>query len=109
MHGMVKSMVEGETRKHLDIERIAQIKNAAQIPLTLHGGSGTNDEDLRAAIAAGINIVHINTELRVAWRRGLEEGLAKQPDQVVPYKILPFAIEKVRQVALSRLLLFNNR
>jgi fructose-bisphosphate aldolase class II len=109
MHGMVKSMVEGETRKHLDIERIAQIKNAAQIPLTLHGGSGTNDEDLRAAIAAGINIVHINTELRVAWRRGLEEGLAEQPNQVVPYKILPFAIEKVRQVALSRLLLFNNR
>src|SRR5215813_5485835 len=107
MHGMVKSMVEGETRKHLDIDRIAQIKGAARIPLTLHGGSGTDDEDLRKAIAAGINIVHINTELRVAWRRGLEEGLAKQPNEVVPYKILPFAVESVKQVALSRLRLFN--
>lgn len=109
MHGMVRNMVKGEVRKHLDIERIAQIKSAAQIPLTLHGGSGTDDEDLRKAIAAGINIVHINTELRVAWRRGLEGALAKQPDQVVPYKILPLAMEPVRQVALSRLKLFNNR
>jgi fructose-bisphosphate aldolase, class II len=107
MHGMLKSMVHGQTRKRLDIQRIAEIKNAAQVPLTLHGGSGTDDEDLRKAIAAGINIIHINTELRVAWRRGLEEGLAKRPDEVVPYKILPFAAESVKKVASSRLNLFN--
>ena len=105
MHGMLKSMVQGQTRKRLDIQRIAQIKNAAQVPLTLHGGSGTDDEDLRKAIAAGINIIHINTELRVAWRRGLEEGLST--NEVVPYKILPFAVESVKEVARSRLKLFN--
>ena len=109
MHGMLKSMVQGETKKHLDIGRIAQIKSTAQILLTLHGGSGTDDDDLRRAIAAGINIVHINTELRVAWRRGLEDGLVKQPNEVVPYKILPFAVESVKQVACSRLRLFNGR
>ena len=108
MHGMLKSMVQGETKKHLDITRIGQIKNAAQVLLTLHGGSGTDDEDLRKAIAAGINIIHINTELRVAWRRGLEDGLAKRPQEVVPYKILPFAVESVKQVVLSRLRLFNS-
>ena len=107
MHGMLKSMVQGQTRKRLDIERIAEIKSAVQIPLTLHGGSGTDDEDLRKAIGAGINIVHINTELRVAWRRGLEEGLSKEPDEVVPYKILPFAVQSVEEVARSRLALFN--
>jgi fructose-bisphosphate aldolase, class II len=107
MHGMLKTMVEGQTRKHLDIPRIAEIKNAAGVPLTLHGGSGTDDEDLRRAIAAGINIVHMNTELRVAWRRGLEDGLARQPHEVVPYKILPFAVESVMKVARSRLRLFN--
>src|SRR6516165_4776852 len=109
MHGMLKSMVEGETRKHLDIDRIAQIKSATRIPLTLHGGSGTDDEDLRKAVAAGINIVHINTELRLAWRRGLEEELASHPTEVVPYKILPFAVQSVSQVALARLKLFNKR
>lgn len=107
-HGMLKSMVQGEARKHLDTQRIGQIKKAARILLTLHGGSGTDDNDLRNAIAAGINIVHINTELRVAWRRGLENGLAKQPDEVAPYKILPTAVDSVKQVVLSRLKLFNS-
>jgi fructose-bisphosphate aldolase class II len=107
MHGMLKTMVRGEEKKHLDIPRIAAIKSATQAMLTLHGGSGTNDDDFRKAIAAGINIIHINTELRVAWRRGLENGLVKQPDEVVPYKILPYAVEAVKQVVLSRLRLFN--
>ena len=107
MHGMLKSMVHGDTKKRLDIARIAEIKSATGALLTLHGGSGTNDEDFRRAIQAGINIVHINTELRVAWRRGLEEGLAKRPDEVVPYKILPFAVRSVAAVARSRLELFN--
>ena len=107
MHGMLESMVRGKTTKHLDLARIAQIKSATGALLTLHGGSGTGDEDLRRAIAAGINIVHINTEVRVAWRHGLEEGLAKDPQEVVPYKILPAATEAVKQVATSRLKLFN--
>jgi len=108
MHGMSEKMVEGEKKKRLDIERIAQIKTAAGVPLTLHGGSGTDDGDLRQAIAAGISIVHINTELRVAWRNGLEAGLAAEPHQVVPYKILPSAVESVKQAALARLRLFNH-
>ena len=108
MHGMSQKMVEGEKKKRLDIERIAQIKTAARVPLTLHGGSGTDDEDLGQAIAAGISIIHINTELRVAWRSGLEASLAAQPNQVVPYKILPPVVESVKQVALARLRLFNH-
>jgi fructose-bisphosphate aldolase, class II len=109
MHGMLRSMVQGETKKRLDVERIAGIKRAAQTFLTLHGASGTDDEDLRKAIAAGINIVHINTELRVAWRNGLQDGLARHPDEVVPYKILPTAVDSVRQVVASRLGLFNGQ
>ncbi|HMD39059.1 MAG TPA: class II fructose-bisphosphate aldolase [Candidatus Acidoferrum sp.] len=107
MHGMLKSMVEGQTKKHLQIDRIAAIKQATGTFLTLHGGSGTDDADFLKAIAAGIDIVHINTELRVAWRRGLEEGLANHPEEVVPYKILPSAIASVQQVVASRLKLFN--
>ncbi len=107
MHGMLRSMVEGQTKKRLDIQRIMDIKRAAGTFLTLHGGSGTDDEDLRKAIAAGINIVHINTELRVAWRQGLQRGLAEQQNEVVPYKILPSAVESVKQVVVSRLRLFN--
>lgn len=109
MHGMLKSMLDGETKKHLDIDRIAAIKKATGKWLTLHGGSGTNDDDFLRAIRAGINIVHINTELRVAWRQGLENALAGQPDEVVPYKILAPVVESVKQVALGRMKLFSRR
>jgi fructose-bisphosphate aldolase, class II len=107
MHGMLESMVHGDTRKRLDIQRIRRIKAAARVFLTLHGGSGTDDDDLQEAIDAGINIVHINTELRVAWRRGLEDGLMKHPNEIVPYKILPAAVDAVKKVVGSRLKLFS--
>jgi len=107
MHGMLKSMVQGKAKKHLDVERIAQIKQAAGVFLTLHGGSGTDDEHFRKAIAAGINIIHINTELRVAWREALVASLARNSDEVVPYRILRPVVDSVRQVVSSRLRLFH--
>src|SRR3984957_8111903 len=107
MHGLVPSMVEGKTKKHLDIERIAAIKNETHSLLPLHGGSGPDDGDFVRAIQAGINVVHINTELRLAWRNSLDASLAQHPGEVVPYKILPAVVESIKQVALSRLRLFN--
>ena len=109
MHGMLKSMVQGKAKKHLDLERIAQIKKAAGVFLTLHGGSGTDDEHFRKAIAAGINIIHINTELRVAWRESLDKSLARDTNEVVPYKILLPVIDAVKQVVSSRLRLFHRQ
>jgi fructose-bisphosphate aldolase class II len=109
MHGMLKSMVAGKAKKHLDVERIAQIKQAAGVFLTLHGGSGTEDEHFRKAIAAGINIIHINTELRVAWRESLGESLARDANEVVPYKILRPVVDSVKQVVSSRLRLFHGQ
>jgi fructose-bisphosphate aldolase class II len=106
-HGMSRSMVEGASHKHLNLARIAEIKAAAGCFLTLHGGSGTGDTDFVGAIRAGINIIHVNTELRVAWRRGLEKGLAADSSEVVPYKILPQAIAAVEDVVKSRLRLFS--
>lgn len=106
-HGMLQTMVQGDVKKRLDVERIRDIKRASKRFLTLHGGSGTEDSDLRSAIAAGIKIIHINTELRVAWRRGMEDAFAKKPQEIVPYKLLPLAEESIKQVVIARLRLFN--
>jgi ketose-bisphosphate aldolase len=107
MHGMLKSMVSGETKKRLDIPRIRAIKQAAKIFLTLHGGSGTNDDDFLASIGAGITVVHINTEVRLAWRQGLDAALARHPNEIVPYKVLPEVVDAVKEVVGARLKLFN--
>lgn len=108
MHGMLKSMVAGNAKKRLDIERIRAIKSETRIFMTLHGASGTDDNDLREAIAAGMTVIHINTEVRLAWRRGLDSALAKQPNEIVPYKILPQIVDSVRQVVAARLALFSS-
>jgi fructose-bisphosphate aldolase class II len=109
MHGMLQTMVQGDARKRLDVARIREIKNVTRSFLTLHGGSGTDNGDFQKAIAAGINIIHINTELRVAWRHGLEDAFAKNPHEIVPYKLLPAAEESIKQVVLERLRLFNQQ
>jgi fructose-bisphosphate aldolase, class II len=109
MHGLLQSMVHGETEKRLDIQRIAQIKAAAGIFMTLHGGSGTRDEDFQQAIKAGMTIVHVNTELRLAWRRGVESVLQAHPGEVAPYKLLSEVVGAVGEVVKKRLRLFNFR
>src|SRR3954463_13089945 len=100
-----REMVTGGMKKRLDIERIRTIKEQTQVFMTLHGASGTDDGDLRRAIAAGITVIHINTEVRLAWRHGLDMALSRQPDEIAPYKILPQAIESVKQRVAARLAL----
>src|SRR5271154_5148783 len=109
MHGMLESMVHGGVHKQLHIDTITKIKAAVPIFMTLHGGSGTGDEDFKRAIKAGMTIVHVNTELRIAWRRGVEAGLAALPNEVAPYKILAPAVEAVKGVVSSRLELFSSK
>lgn len=103
IHGMVKG---GNPR--LDIERIREIKEACEIPLVLHGGSGIADEDFTNAIKAGISVIHINTEIRVAYKNGLEEALKEEPNEIAPYKYLKKSVEEVEKVVYNRLKLFNH-
>lgn len=103
LHGMFKNAPNPD----LDIDRIAAVSDATGIPLVLHGGSGIRNEDFVAAIANGISIVHINTEIRLAWRQGMEKALKEKPDEVTPYKLLTEASSAVKRVVAERLRLFN--
>lgn len=103
LHGMFKNAPNPD----LDIDRIAALSDDTGIPLVLHGGSGIKNEDFVAAIASGISIVHINTEIRLAWRQGMERALKEKPNEVTPYKLLADATEEVKRVVLDRLKLFN--
>ncbi len=101
IHGIVKA---GEP--DLNIPKIKEIKDTVKIPLVLHGASGNSDEDIRRAIEAGINIVHINTEIRVAYKEGVEEGI--KSEEVAPYKFMAQGVEDMKKVITSKLKLFNN-
>lgn len=105
--GNLHGMFADAPNPRLDIERIKAIKAAVGIPLVLHGGSGILDEDFRLAIAAGISIIHINTEIRLAWRKGIESALASHANEVVPYKLLQGSFDGVKGVVKQRLALFS--
>jgi fructose-bisphosphate aldolase class II len=107
MHGLLPSMAAGQRHKRLQIKLIEEIKKASGSFLTLHGGSGTDEGDTREAIAAGINIIHVNTELRIAWRKGVEEGLKDNPEELAPYKILPPAVKNIGDLIERKLKLFS--
>ncbi|TSC53595.1 MAG: ketose-bisphosphate aldolase, partial [Parcubacteria group bacterium LiPW_39] len=57
------------SEEKLNLERLAQIKEALgeKVFLVLHGGSGISDEDIKKAIELGIVKINVNTELRVAY------------------------------------------
>ena len=105
--GNIHGMVKGGNPK-LDIKRIREIKEACGIPLVLHGGSGISDTDFKEAIASGISIIHINTEIRVAYKEAIEKYLKENPNEVAPYKILEPAVKAIEEVVYNRLKLFNN-
>ena len=102
VHGMVKG---GNPRLHP--ERVKAIREATGIPLVLHGGSGTMNEDFISCIKEGIDIVHINTEIRVAYRDALKKFLDENPNEVAPYKFLRSGVEAIEKVVEERLKLFS--
>jgi hypothetical protein len=62
----------------------------------------------KGAIRAGVYIVHINTDVRLAWKQRLEAGLARGEDEIVPFKILPSAVAGDTRLVSARLRLFGD-
>jgi len=106
--GNIHGMLKGGKDPALNINRIAEIKKAVTIPMVLHGASGNSAEDIKAAVAAGMSVVHVSTEIRVAYRKALVKSLQENPDEVAPYKYLKDAVKTVTDVVDSKLKQFNN-
>ncbi|HET9826986.1 MAG TPA: class II fructose-bisphosphate aldolase [Nocardioidaceae bacterium] len=56
----------------LEIQRVKEIKAATGIPLVLHGASGVPSDEVRAAMGAGVHKFNADTDLRHAFRSGIE-------------------------------------
>lgn len=102
LHGLLKD----RAKPALDLPRIEAL-GALGTPMVLHGASGETDADVRGAIERGVAIVHVNTEIRVAYKDAIAKGIAENPDEVAPYKYLLPAAEAVKAVVLAKLKVFN--
>ncbi len=75
-HGQYKAKTE------INLEVLARIHQAVDIPLVLHGGTGVRDEDVRACIRLGMHKLNFGTELNVSWVRKAKEVFAQaEPDE----------------------------
>lgn len=102
IHGMLVDAPEPK----LHIDRLREITAIVDVPLVLHGASGNTDEDLKAAIDAGIAIIHINTEIRKAFRDGEMSYLEEHPQEVAPYKFGKEGQEEMKKVVRAKMQLY---
>ena len=92
----------------IDIDLIKKIKQKIKIPLVIHGGSGIKKFVLKEVIKSGVSIVHFNTDIREAWKKGLQKGLNQNKKEIAPYKILPTAINSAKQRIMQILMIINH-
>jgi len=92
----------------LDFKRLEEIAKKAKIYFSLHGGSGIPKNQIKKAIALGIVKVNVNTEIRMAFHKGILHEFEVNPNEVVPYKYLPAGGEAVEKVVAEKIRLFGS-
>ena len=75
VHGDIADNLKDQKKPSakLDIERIAELRDALNIPLVLHGGSGIENDYITRGIKAGIAKINVATEIRQPYERALRE------------------------------------
>ena len=91
----------------LDIERLDAIREAVPVPLVLHGGSSTGDENLQNAIHHGISKVNLGTDLAMAGSNAVRKLLKR--DNVRLGAVAQFGIEGYKAELMRYLNLFGEK
>ena len=90
----------------LDIDRIAQIHKATGTHLVLHGGSGVPDEQITAAVKAGIRKINFGTDVCYSF---LDKVFETSRDLIAIDLFMKDAIENVKAFALTKIDLLGAR
>jgi fructose-bisphosphate aldolase class II len=94
--------------KTLDLELLAQVRQAIQCNISLHGGSGTPGHYFIEAVKIGVSKININSDMRKAYRDTLEQALAENKTEYAVVKLMPQVIDAVQAVVESKIDMFNS-
>ncbi|MCL4366585.1 class II fructose-bisphosphate aldolase [Patescibacteria group bacterium] len=103
VHGVY---AEGGENLHFDLLR--QIAQATNCFLSLHGGSGIPDDQVKEAIKLGIVKINVNTEMRQAFKDTLQKVLQDNPQEYAMYKIEPPVVEAVQKIVEHKIDVFGS-
>ncbi|MBS3885448.1 MAG: class II fructose-1,6-bisphosphate aldolase [Dethiobacter sp.] len=91
----------------LDFARLESINRRVEVPIVLHGASGVSAESIRRAIALGVCKINIDTELRQAFARSVQQVAQNKPGEYDPRKILGPAKEEMKKIVREKMRLFG--
>jgi fructose-bisphosphate aldolase class II len=94
--------------KKLDLDLLTRIRDAIDVNISLHGGSGTPGHYFQDAAQIGVSKININSDLRYAYRTTLETQLREYPDEYAVAKLIGPVIDAVQAVVESRIELFGS-
>jgi len=94
--------------KMLDLELLQKIRDAIDCNISLHGGSGTPGHYFIDAVKIGVTKVNINSDMRVAYRKTLEEVLRDNPTEFAVVKLMDKVVAAVQAVVESKIDMFNS-
>lgn len=78
-----------------DFERLKEIKELTKMPLVLHGGSGSGDENILKSVENGINKINVGCDFMNANTEAIKKHLAENPD--INYWVMMNQVEKESQ------------
>ncbi len=87
---------------------LKKIKLNVKKPFVLHGGSGVDDEKIKRAIKAGVNVINIGTDIKVAFCSALINSCLKNKKEIDPRVLLKPTIEAVEKVVIKKMKLFDS-
>lgn len=90
-HGFYKGKPE------LNFQRLAEVNEALEIPLVLHGGTGIPEEDVRKAIENGINKVNVGTIIKYTYLSNVQETLNKEGPGIHTIDLMLPAVEEIKE------------
>lgn len=94
--------------KELDLELLQKIRNVIDCQISLHGGSGTPLHYFESAAKIGVSKININSDMRYAFRKTLEQVLADNPDEYAVVKLMPTVYEAVQKVVEEKIDAFGS-
>jgi fructose-bisphosphate aldolase, class II len=94
--------------KILDLELLQRLRDAVDCNISLHGGSGTPGHYFKDAVKIGVSKININSDMRAAYRKTLEQVLAENPTEYAVVKLMDKVIDAVQAVVEEKLDVFGS-
>lgn len=104
--GTAHGKYKGEPK--LDFDRLKEIRSKIDTPLVLHGSSGVSYDDLKKAIEIGVSKINIDTDVRIAFTKGVSEAIKANPNEFDPRKIIGPAREEMKKSIMEKMEIFGS-